>query len=212
MKTPWAIDIAIGTKTVNEALASRHRRESTVTEERARELEAENERLTKRVGELEKLLKVSAPHPAQKEQTAPKAESAILGKRKTYDEIPNRANGETDGDLLYESIKARLMQESPSLIKLLVTKPEIEVTVQRKILPLNEQSLKGRVARLLKQGFFSVPRSQSGIRAEMKRTGPDVNTGALYNTLEALKADGFLTRPGSEYVVAEGMVIREVEA
>lgn len=119
---------------------------------------------------------------------------------------------ETNGDTgdLYDRILARLLKE-PAILKLNLSKPEIEVTVTRKTVQIDEFSLKGRIARLLKDGFFKEPRGCSAIRTALKRTGPDCNTGNIGRSMDDFTKDGFTTDEGSGYREVEGMKVNVIK-
>lgn len=120
-----------------------------------------------------------------------------------------------DFEATYAAIKARLLAELPSdpvLFKLLVQKPELMVEVTRKVVQIDGTSLRGRVARLLAEGFFDDGKKQTAVRNQLKRTGPDVNDGNLYQNLKGLVADGFLTLEGDKsYHAVQGMKVNVVE-
>lgn len=110
-----------------------------------------------------------------------------------------------DMDAIYAEVKRRAATD-PSLIKVLASKPEIEVTIERKIVQLDGVSLKGRVARLIAQGFMREGVTQGGTRNELKRTGGDVNTGSLSKVFGEFVRDGFLTlESGDRYKPAPGI-------
>jgi hypothetical protein len=118
-----------------------------------------------------------------------------------------------DVEALYQTIKARLIADAPAIVlQLHQTRPELEVTVERRTVVIDSVSLKGRVARLIADGFFDEPKAQKATRGELKRTGRDINTGSLSRTLGELVADGFLNRAaGATYVLAPGARVRVVE-
>lgn len=95
---------------------------------------------------------------------------------------------------------------------MLATVPEIEVTIQRRTLQPDEFSLKGRIARLLKEGFFASPRGCGAVRTALKRTGPDANTANIGRALDEFTRDGFVTDEGTGYQEVPGMKVRIIEA
>ena len=117
-----------------------------------------------------------------------------------------------DHEALYQAFKARLIEEAPALVRLLTTRPEMEVQITRKTLTLDEFSGKGRIARLLKEGFFQEVRSCGTVRAALKRTGPDANTANIGRALDEFTRDGFVTDEGSGYREVAGMLVRIIEA
>jgi hypothetical protein len=189
--------------------------ETTVTEAEARELRAENAELRRRLAELE-------GHAESSNRKAP-ADVPVSGHRDHGDAGRTPASaaarparewtaGESmDNEALYQAIKARLMTEAPALIRILASKPEIEVSLTRKTLQMDEFSLKGRIARLLKDGFFSSPRGCGAVRTALKRTGPDANTANIGRALDDFTRDGFVTDEGSGYQEVPGMKVNVVE-
>jgi hypothetical protein len=121
----------------------------------------------------------------------------------------------TDFDATYAAFKARLLRElptDPALFKVLTHKPELMVEVARKVVQIDGTSLRGRVARLLAAGFFDDGKKQTAVRNELKRTGPDVNDGNLYQNLKGLVTDGFLTiETDKSYRSVQGMKVNVVE-
>lgn len=114
---------------------------------------------------------------------------------------------------LYEMIKARLVKEAPALLRVLAVKPEIEVSVERKVLNVDGSSLRGRISRLIAEGFFEGGKSQSNVRTELKRRGPEPNFGNLSREMDTLHRDGFLVRESDNtYHPVAGMVVREYAA
>lgn len=202
-----AAAIAMGTRSVDQARDERPlphiigrphfplQEENAVTEQRARELEEKNRILEDLVSAL-------------------RAEIRQLKGESTPNPIPERHQEDvlmaTNGT--YEEIKRRLMEEAPGIIKLLATKPEIEVTVQRQTVQMDGSSLKGRIARLIANGFYREGATQSRTRSELARTGPDVNSGNLSRALSDLVAQGFLTDEGrAGYKEVNGMKINIID-
>jgi hypothetical protein len=124
---------------------------------------------------------------------------------------PGRPDAAIDREDLYQAFKARLIAEAPALIRLLTTRAELEIQVSRKTLQLDEFSLKGRIARLLREGFFSDARGCGAVRSALKRTGPDANTANIGRALDDLTRDGFVTDEGSGYREVPGMKVNLVE-
>lgn len=162
--------------------------EDTVTTDEARKLRDENDRLQNRIGDLEELLRVACESKGHQRQVA--------------------TNG--DADAVYSQILARLLRE-PAIVKLNLSKPEIEMTITRKTVTLDEFSLKGRIARLLKEGFFGEPKTPSMIRTALKRTGPDCNTANIGRAMDDYTREGFTTDEGSGYRAVEGMKVNIIK-
>ena len=91
------------------------------------------------------------------------------------------------------------------------TKPELEVRVERKVITADENSLKGRLAKLLAAGYFAQPKTPGTIRGELKRTGPDANPANIGRACDDYVALGFLTDESSGYVAVDGMKVNILE-
>ena len=106
-----------------------------------------------------------------------------------------------DSEALYQAIKARLIEELPSdarVMEIVLAQPELRVKVQRHVLEVDGDSLRGRIALLLSRDFFDEPKGAGAVIAELQRrgAGPDVK----FNTskeLAALASMGFLYRQGT---------------
>lgn len=183
-------------------IGKRERKEIDVTEKEAEALRAENQRLAELVARLqEQLARLSDAAPG------PTALAALEPR-----EAPLSALGGNSLDYIYQEVKARLVKEAPALLRVLATRPELEVKFQRKILDVDGTTPKGRIVRLLADGFFNDGKTQGATRSELKRTGSDVNSGTISTIVNGLVADGFLTRgTGDTFVAVEGMKVNIVE-
>lgn len=143
-------------------------------------------------------------------EPATRADDAWLGNKPTHEK-------EWSADFeekLYQRFKARLIDEcrvDPILLELLTNRPEIVIDVEPRVMSLDGSSLRGRLARLMASGFFATAKTQSACRAELRRTGTDVNSGQLSTSVNDFVKDGFLTRDGDGYVLAAGIKITERE-
>lgn len=116
-------------------------------------------------------------------------------------------------EALYIQFKHRLIDDlrsDPVFVKLLAAQPEIVVEFEPRIVTLDATTMKGRLARLIADGWFATPRATGAARKEMARTGADPGGGGgLSDALSAFVKDGFLTRDGGDYVVAPGIKITQ---
>lgn len=122
----------------------------------------------------------------------------------------------TSGDAferLYRALKSRLIEDlkvDPILLKLLSVQPEIVVEVEPRVVLLEANTLKGRVARLMAAGWFGTARATGACRQELKRTGADPGGwGNLSDILGDYVKQGFLVRDGSDYLIAPGAKVSE---
>ncbi len=173
-------------------------KEKIVNEIEAQKLRDDNVRLSNENGELRRRLDALERRPS----------AAHI--QDVADKIKHSTVGAVDGEAMFQFVKARLIDEAPGLIRLLASGPEIEVTVTRKTLTMEEDSLKGRMAILLKNGFFSSQRGPSSVRTELRRTGADANTANISRALNEFKALGFLVGEDGGYVEVPGMKVNVV--
>jgi hypothetical protein len=95
---------------------------------------------------------------------------------------------------------------------MLVTKPALELTWTRPVLEFDEHSTKGRILRLLRDGFFNgEPKTPSQIRGALQRTGPDSNTAVIGNAMADLVKARVFTNEGGGYKAVPGVPINERE-
>jgi hypothetical protein len=107
--------------------------------------------------------------------------------------VERTAPGGTDEEALFQRFKQRLAAEAPALLEVLAARPELEVTVERRVVEAAGDSLRGRLARLLKEGFFDPAVTGGQVQKELTRRGYNVSPGSLYPELDELAAMGFLT-------------------
>jgi hypothetical protein len=145
------------------------------------------------------------PRPAE----TPREKVARIGHRdlKPTKPTPARAGTPPEGwtmeeEALYQKIKARLIEEAPSIVKVFAERPELTVTIDRKAVQLDGSTLKGRIARLIAEGFFAQARTASPVRKELARTGPDANTANIGRALDEFTAMGILTCESDGYRIA----------
>lgn len=190
-----AVSIAVGKSNIPNTAPRRLPKENDVTEAEARELRDENSRLKDRISQLER--------------SATQKPSATMAVSAGQDNRP--IAGIPDMDSIYSEVKRRAAADA-GLLRVLASQPEIEVSIERRTVELDGTSLKGRIARLIAQGFMDQGVTQSATRSELKRTGPDVNAGNLSTTFAALLKDGFITlEGGNNYRAVKGMKVNIVK-
>jgi hypothetical protein len=114
-----------------------------------------------------------------------------------------------DFDAVYAEVKRRA-QNDPGVLQLLREKPELVVELERKVVKVDGSTTKGRVGKLLAEGFYDLGASNSGTRAELKRTGADVNNALIAKILSELTRDGFLTLEGDRFKAVPDMKVNVV--
>lgn len=226
--TPKAVDVSTFVAQMKAALTEKAvSKEEKVTQAEADALRADNADLREKVKQLEARLSELAEHNvALMNQVAP-VRKILRGQTAAVDEadeIPGvkSRNGQiapgalptdtVDIDMIYAEVKRRALAEAPVILQLLTARPEINVTVERKTVTIDGASLKGRVARLIANGFFDAGTTDGAARAELKRVGgSDTNNGARWKVLQDLVRDGFFTKEGDLYRAVPGMKVNVVE-
>lgn len=155
-----------------------------VKESEARALRAENADLKARLARLEGGAAAPAPQPG---------------------------GAMPDMDAIYAEVKRRA-QADPGVLKLLTTKPEIEVTVKRAVINMDNESYRGRIAKMLAEGFYDGGATNSATRTELKRTGKDMDNRSIGRALDDLVNQGFMVRAGGGYQAMKDMKVRIIEA
>ena len=122
-------------------------------------------------------------------------------------------NGHVD-DALYQAIKTRLLSDlpnEPALLRVLTERPALEVQRKRRTIEVDGDTLKGRLAGLIVEGFFDQPKKGYGAFVELQRLGAKVAKPGVYNMCDQLAKDGFLTKEGDGYRVVGGMKVNIVD-
>jgi hypothetical protein len=114
------------------------------------------------------------------------------------EEAVARNRGHFDEEALYQRFKARLAHEAPTLLRVLLQQSEIEVEVQRHTIKVDGDSLRGRIARLIKAGFFESPKSANAVNDELLRTGKSHGKPNVYKEVDALLELGFFVVAGEK--------------
>lgn len=187
------------------AIAPTITEEPTVNEKEAQALREENASLKRRLDALE------APSRATAFVIPPSMASGGTTDARRYS-----AEQSFDNEAMYQAIKRRLIEELPSdpaVMRIVVSKPELRVQVERAFIEVDGKTPKGRVARLLADGWFDGEgKTQSGTRSELSRTGPDTNSGTISTIFTGLVKDGFLTaEAGGLFRSVAGMKVNVTE-
>lgn len=108
---------------------------------------------------------------------------------------------------LYQLFKARLSRDAPSVLQILVEHPELRLKIDRPVVEVGGESLRGRFGMLIHDGFVDHEAKGTGsFRAEAKRRfGTDPGGGGtLATTLDRFVREGFLTKEGTGYLAVPG--------
>lgn len=111
-----------------------------------------------------------------------------------------------DEEAMFRRFRDRLIKD-PAVLKVLVTAPEIDMEVTRRTVSAIEDTLFGRIVKLLSRDWFDGGKTNSAVRAELKRTGPDANSGNIARELNKLISLGFLTNESSGFTAVPGMKV-----
>lgn len=201
------------------------RQEDAVTPERAAQLERENAEMREQIADLQQKLSNYRRQPPGMSFEA-EASPSEGGLETMLDEMPMPRGIDRQvrvpsvepipevlsNDDLYDAIKRRLIAEVPAILKLLVTKPELRVEVQRQVIEANDTTLLGRVAMLLSEGFFEEATSANTAHNELVRRGKGNAKPNVYKACDQLTTMGFLTKePQGGYKAVAGMKVNVVE-
>ncbi len=117
-------------------------------------------------------------------------------------------------EALYRAFKHRILDDlrsDPIFVELLAARNEIEVVITPRREQIDGTTLRGRLARLIAQGWFSTARKTGSVRTQLTKIGKDPGSGGqLIGLLREFKADGFLVDDGGEsFIVAPGIKVTE---
>ena len=110
-----------------------------------------------------------------------------------------------DFEELYEAIKKRLMLEAPQILKVLAVKPELRIVESAPTIELDGKTLRGRLARMIADGFFDDAKAGNAAFNELKRVGFKTAKPNVYRECDALAELGFLTKESDGFHAVEGM-------
>jgi hypothetical protein len=226
MDTPSAIDIAMGRARIKERAPPtratwpiKPAEEDAVDQKEATALRVENESLKARVLELEREIKemrrTRLPSVVQGGYTAPEGGEKPPAPSTGSGVRPSATINGVDLDALYEAIKLKALNDprDAEVLAILRRVPEIEMRIERVKVEIDSKSVKGRIVKLLAEGFYDEGATNSSTRGALKRTGPDANNANIANILADLQKDGFLTLEGSgAYRAVPGMKVNIIEA
>jgi len=112
-----------------------------------------------------------------------------------------------DLDYIYGYVKSRAAVD-PGILEILTHRPEIRVKVERQVIRANGNTLDGRVALLVHEGFFDKPKTRVDVGNELRRRGvieKNANLKVLSPRLSSLAEKGFLTIEGDAYKSVQEM-------
>ena len=176
-------------------------KEKPVKQSEADALRAENADLRHRLEELAQATLTSTNRPAPD----------VAAPRPIFDGVAPSAPPRLNVDDM-DAIIIELRRRAPALLKVLVSVPEIEVTRERRTITIEGNGPKARICALIAEGFMDEGVTQGAVRAELKRTGAEANSGNVSTIFSGLVVDGFLSREAGElYKAVPSMKVRIVE-
>lgn len=117
-----------------------------------------------------------------------------------------------DEEALYQRFKRRLLQElqaeAPALLKLLGSRPELEVQIERPTIQIDGATLRGRLAQFIVEGWFDEPKSPNAAFNELARRGHKTAKPNVYRELDKLAELGFVTKEAAGFQIASGATVR----
>lgn len=110
---------------------------------------------------------------------------------------------------LYQKFKARLLAElrteAPALLKVAATAPELAVAVTREVIEIDGKSLRGRVARLIADGYLDAGKTNGEVTREISRTGPEAHPSNVLKEIKGLIEKGLVHKTdGGRFILAPG--------
>lgn len=141
-----------------------------------------------------------------------KPRDVIKGRNDITTEPRNGTTLPLDEEAFYVRLKNRLLEDlrvDPILLHLVAAQPELVVDVEKRTVDIDGGTVKGRIGRLMAQGWFAGPKTSGQVRTELKRTGTDPGSSNHTTALNDYVKDGFLTREGDGYQLALGVQVSE---
>lgn len=99
---------------------------------------------------------------------------------------------------IYQYVRDRVLGD-PGILEILASKPELRVTVERRTLQVDGDTLRGHIALLIKAGFFAEPANANRVFKELQRRGAKVSIPNVYRECDALAQLGFLFKETAGY-------------
>jgi hypothetical protein len=126
--------------------------------------------------------------------------------------IAQRVRGESgewmDLDAVYDAIKRRLIADAaddPRVLEVLVRQPAIRVKVERHVIQVDGDTMRGRIALLIRDGFLDAKVEAGKVFAELGKRGFKTAHPNVVKELDELTRMGFLTKAGKWYTTVEAM-------
>jgi hypothetical protein len=125
------------------------------------------------------------------------------------------ASVSSDEEALYQRFKVRLLKEAqrdPKVMQVFLSRPELSVEVERQVIRVDGRTLRGRIARLIADEFFSQARTSAQVLDELLKRGADRPSNIeLGNEMKVLCDMGFFTRENKWYSLVTDMKVNVVQ-
>lgn len=111
----------------------------------------------------------------------------------------SNGNGHMDLEEVYRFVRQRIIAEKdPGVMEVIARRPELRVKIERAVVEVDESSLRGRLARLLAEGFFDSTETASAAYTELRRRGVSVAKPSVYAEMDKLTTLGIVTKEAGE--------------
>jgi hypothetical protein len=130
----------------------------------------------------------------------------LLNEYREASNLPENGNAASISDLtalpagvaigigkIYQEVKFRALND-PGILRLLATRPELDVQMEPKVLEVDGGTLRGGLALLIHKGFFGTPKNGNTAWTELQRIGRRTAKPNVYRELDNLAEMGFLTK------------------
>jgi hypothetical protein len=115
---------------------------------------------------------------------------------------------------IWPRVRDRITSEAvkdPVILNLLASRPELNVSVAVRTTSLTDETLKGKLAKLVADGYFDKPVNGYTAFNELKRRGVSVAKPNVYRELDNLSGMGFLTKEDGGYQRVPGIKVTQTE-
>jgi hypothetical protein len=188
--------------------AERESEDEAMWKERAEKAEAEVKRLGEELRKLNLRFEEAIPSVGAHGTPAKPLHQTELPK---LEAPPN--GWPVEVETLYALFCQRL--EAIGVLNLSAAVPEINVSVKRRTITMNDETTDGRIALLISEKFFDVPQDSSTVAKEFRRRGwlsVKTNNVPVLEPLKKITAMGFLFLEGTKYLAVPGMKVNILEA
>lgn len=121
-----------------------------------------------------------------------------------------------DAEALYCYVRDRLAAEAPALLRVAIAVPKIELEMKREVLRVDGTSVKGRIAELIREDYFSVRRQAGETHKRILEVGINCTRPAVNQALDDLTEKRFFLRTKDTsshvfYKAVDGMKVNVID-